>query len=78
MTIKNFIFIVIYRVNQQRKHRRDAEVSMKKRLASVLILPLILISSATAQNWFKGTVDEAVAKSKQDGKMVLLDFFSDT
>jgi hypothetical protein len=50
---------------------------MKKRLASVLILSFILTSSAIAQNWFKGTVDEAVAKSKKDGKMVLLDFFSD-
>jgi len=49
---------------------------MKKRLASVLILPLFLISSATAQNWFKGTVDDAVAQSKKEGKMVLLDFFS--
>ncbi len=58
------------------KASRDVEVSMKKRLASVLILPFILISSATAQNWFKGTVDEAVAQSKQEGKMVLLDFFS--
>jgi hypothetical protein len=54
------------------------EVSMKKRLALALILPFILISSATAQNWFEGTVDEAVAKSKQEGKMILLDFFSDT
>jgi len=51
---------------------------MKKRLVSVLILALILISSATAQNWFKGTLDEAVAQSKQEGKMVLIDFFSDT
>jgi hypothetical protein len=51
---------------------------MKKRLASVLILPFILISSVTAQNWFEGTVDEAVAKAKQEGKIVLLDFFSDT
>jgi hypothetical protein len=51
---------------------------MNKRLASVLILPLIIISSATAQNWFEGTVDEAVAKAKQEGKIVLLDFFSDT
>jgi hypothetical protein len=52
------------------------EVSMKKRLALALILPFILISSATAQNWFEGTVDEAVAQSKQEGKMVLIDFFS--
>jgi len=72
LTIKKFIFIV----NKQGKHCRDEEVSMKKRFASVLILLLILISSVTAQNWFKGTVDEAVAKSKQEGKMVLLDFFS--
>jgi peptidoglycan hydrolase CwlO-like protein len=49
---------------------------MKKRLASVLILSFIITSSAAAQNWFKGTVDEAIAQSKKEGKMVLLDFFS--
>lgn len=49
---------------------------MKKQLA-LLFLVLIFVSSAVAQNWFKGTIDEAVSKSKDEGKMVLIDFFSD-
>ena len=49
---------------------------MKKRLA-LLFLLVIFASSASAQNWFKGTLDDALAKSKNEGKMVLIDFFSD-
>ena len=49
---------------------------MKKRFALLFFL-LIFISSASAQNWFKGTFDEALTKSKNEGKKVLIDFFSD-
>jgi len=48
---------------------------MKKRLA-LLFLLLVFASSTSAQNWFKGTLDNALAKSKNEGKMVLIDFFS--
>ena len=49
---------------------------MKKRWTLSLLLLFIFASSASAQNWFKGTLDEALAKSKNEGKMVLIDFFS--
>lgn len=48
---------------------------MKKRLAFSLFF-LILASSATGQNWFKGTLDGALGQAKNEGKMVLVDFFS--
>jgi hypothetical protein len=50
------------------------EVNMKK--VAALSLLLILASSAAAQNWFKGTFDEALVKARSDSKMVLINFFS--
>ena len=47
---------------------------MKKAFA-VLIL-LVLVSTAWAQNWFPGTLDQAVAKAKTENKLVLVDFYS--
>ncbi len=49
---------------------------MKKFLT--LSLVLVLASLASAQSWFKGTLDEAVAKAKIDHKLVLVDFYSYT
>jgi hypothetical protein len=49
---------------------------MKKFLTLVLVLALASIASA--QTWFKGTLDEAVAKAKSDHKLVLVDFYSYT
>ncbi|MEW5899929.1 MAG: hypothetical protein AB1715_00520 [Acidobacteriota bacterium] len=48
---------------------------MKKVLLS-LSLVLLVASLASAQNWFKGSLDQAVAKAKSENKRVLLDFFS--
>lgn len=42
-------------------------------------LPLLLIltaSMAAAQNWYKGSLDEAIATAKSENKLVLIDFFS--
>ena len=47
---------------------------MKKALA--LSCLLVLASAASAQNWFDGTVDQAVAKAKSENKLVLVDFYS--
>jgi hypothetical protein len=49
---------------------------MKK--AAALSLVLLLASAASAQNFFKGTLDEALAKAKTENKRVLLDFNSYT
>ena len=50
------------------------EVSMKK-IASLSIL-LLFASAAFGQAWFKGTLDEALAKAKSEKKLVLIDFYS--
>jgi hypothetical protein len=52
------------------------EVHMKK-AASITII-FLLASVASAQNWFKGSLDEALAKAKSENKKILLDFTSYT
>jgi hypothetical protein len=49
---------------------------MKKAFA--LSAVLLLVSAASAQSFFKGTLDEAFAKAKSENKQVLLDFNSYT
>ena len=47
---------------------------MKKAFA--LSFLLVLASAASAQNWFDGTLDQAVAKARSENKLVLVDFYS--
>jgi hypothetical protein len=47
---------------------------MKKVLS--LSFLLVLASAASAQNWFNGTLEQAVAKAKSENKLVLVDFHS--
>ena len=47
---------------------------MKKALLALAVL--VLAASASAQTWFKGTLDQAIAKAKTEKKLVLLDFYS--
>jgi hypothetical protein len=49
---------------------------MKKTL--LLLMVLVLASFASAQNWFKGSLDQAIAKAKIENKLVLVDFYSYT
>ena len=49
---------------------------MKK--VSAFSIMLLLASLASAQVFFKGTVDEAMAAAKTENKKVLLDFTSYT
>jgi len=49
---------------------------MKKPLIAIFGLALIA-GTAAGQVWFKGTVEEAVAKAKLEKKLVLVDFYSD-
>lgn len=46
-----------------------------KRVLALLFL-VIFASAASAQNWFNGTLDQAVAKAKSENKLVLVDFYS--
>jgi len=36
----------------------------------------VLVSFVAGQNWFKGTLEEAVARAKNEKKLVLVDFYS--
>jgi len=47
-----------------------------KKIASLTALVLLVASAAAAQNWYKGTLDEAVAQARTENKKVLLDFYS--
>ena len=49
-----------------------------KRPLLALVLVAALGSTALAQSWFKGSLDEALAKAKSENKKVLVDFFSPT
>jgi hypothetical protein len=51
---------------------------MKKALLLVMVLVLASAAFAQSPNWFKGTLDEAIAKAKADRKLVLVDFYSYT
>ena len=42
--------------------------------AAVILLPIIL----SAQSWFKGAFEEALAEAKVAGKPLLIDFFAET
>jgi hypothetical protein len=53
------------------------EIRMKKVFALSAVL-LLVAASASAQIFFKGTLDEAFAKAKAENKQVLLDFNSYT
>jgi len=47
---------------------------MKKALTLAVVL--VLAATASGQTWFKGSLDQAVAKAKSENKLVLLDFYS--
>ena len=48
-----------------------------KRTALALALLLVLAAAASAQVWFPGSVEEALAKAKAENKLVIIDFYSD-
>ena len=50
------------------------------RMKKIVLLSLVLalVSTASAEIWFKGTLDQAVAKAKTERKLVLVDFYSYT
>ena len=46
---------------------------MKK--LSVILLIMVFTVPAIGQNWFEGTLDEALEKAKSENKRVLIDFY---
>jgi len=51
--------------------------NMRRQLTGLAILAAF-ISTASAQDWFKGSLDEALDRAKTENKKVLVDFFSPT
>jgi hypothetical protein len=51
---------------------------MKKALFLLMVLVFAAGAFAQSPNWFKGTLDGAIAKAKADHKLVLVDFYSYT
>ena len=49
-----------------------------KKLALLSLVVLALVATASTEIWFKGTLDQAVAKAKTERKLVLVDFYSYT
>jgi len=49
---------------------------MKKRAVLFCLSTILVLSTASAQTWFAGSLDEALAQAKAQGKLLLLDFFA--
>ena len=49
-----------------------------KKIAVISVLLLLASAAFAENNFFKGTLDEALAKAKAEGKKLLLDFNSYT
>jgi carbohydrate-selective porin OprB len=50
---------------------------MKKVVMAALAL-VLAVSAASAQSWLTGPVEDALAKAKAQGKLLLLDFFQES
>ncbi|MCX6561352.1 MAG: hypothetical protein NTZ26_12665 [Candidatus Aminicenantes bacterium] len=48
-----------------------------KRAALAIALLLAFAAAASAQGWFPGSFEEALAKAKTENKLVIVDFYSD-
>ncbi len=54
------------------------EASMRKFIFVLCLVGLFAWSSAPAQTWLTGSLDDALAKAKAAGKPLLVDFFAET
>jgi hypothetical protein len=59
-----------------RGYIRKREVPMKRAALAIALL-LAFAAAASAQVWFPGSFDEALAKAKTENKLVIVDFYSD-
>jgi thiol:disulfide interchange protein len=51
---------------------------MRKSVLVFCLIGFFARSSASAQTWLTGSLDDALAKAKAAGKPVLVDFFAET
>jgi len=50
---------------------------MRKHVIVFFLLGFIAFSSAVAQTWLAGSLDDALAKAKEAGRPLLVDFFTE-
>ena len=50
---------------------------MRKSLSLLVILLLTATAFANGTEWFKGTYEEAKAAAQKEGKLLIIDFYSD-
>ena len=58
------------------RHYYFGKGKLMKKAILVCVSFFVLVSFVAGQNWFKGTLEEAVAKAKNEKKLVLVDFYS--
>jgi hypothetical protein len=50
---------------------------MRKFVVIFCFLGFLALSSASAQTWLTGSIEEALAKAKASGRPILVDFFTE-
>jgi hypothetical protein len=50
---------------------------MKRAALALALLLAFAAAAASAQVWFPGSFEEALAKAKAENKLVIVDFYSD-
>lgn len=55
----------------------EGDIAMRKAGLVLCLLGLIVLSSATAQTWMTGSLNDALAKAKAVGRPLLVDFFTE-
>lgn len=48
-----------------------------RKSAFLILVSMFVVSSALGQNWETGSFEDAQAKAKASGKLLLLDFFQE-
>ena len=51
--------------------------TVMRKTAFICLLVVFFLGSAYSQNWESGSLEEALTKSKNSGKLLLLDFFQE-
>ena len=50
---------------------------MRKTLSILMFFLLAAAAFGNGTNWFKGSFEEAKDKARKEGKLILIDFYSD-
>jgi len=67
---------IILKEGNKQKIFNEIEEGLMKKAFVFFILLLLSAAFLPAQTWLTGSVDDALAKAKAQGKLLLLDFFA--